>query len=683
MLKQKRTRFLCLLLAGVMLALVPIPVMATEGVPQEPSSRAIQSWEIAHNYSEDIIDGGIYYIRNVATQACLDVDYGDTANGTGVSAYPYHGGENQRFRLYYLGEGLYEIRPVYVDRVLNITENDELTIADKGRNGAQRFKLLMQASSTAIILSEFSGFNKALRCDDADGDASFNVRETSNFASNSAARWEFIRADSTTADLYRVYYIKHAETGHYLDVVNGDTANGSLLHTCLFYGNSNEEWKLIYDYTIGSYYLKAGHRRDMAVDYTEQRAKIRYDGSPITQGLSLIPVPVEGASDIHYRIATTGDSTVKYLSQGECMDSDNSTMRYVDFVEDADDLWLLEEVTVDMKTPEKLTLNEFYEESMDAAYHETEHFVYAPEKTSRYKVELESNVSLIWEIVARSDGSCPEIDTYVRESSGSAPERRVADVFLEAGEIYYIAIRYIRNPAAGAINIRTRVRQWVFVGHSYNGLKANGQLETVMDDDIKAIEDSVQDNMNFAFDHMEQITSSAAKQGINSITNYHYFNSEIFVYSGHGIPAAASYNGYAETSSSANKVVSYDLPDMSNCELVIWDCCYSAVDYHGHDEFGDYTVESLAAASIARGARTVIAWNSSMCSWFTENFMNFLFEEIEKGLSINNAYLNALSRVSLLTHSSTCGCGDSSETSVFVQEARIYGDLNHIIYPIN
>ena len=669
MLKRKRTRSLCLLLACVMLFLIlPVPIMAADGSgeAQEASARAIQTWDIEHKYSEDIIDGGIYYLRNVADQGNLDVDNAGSANGTGLSTYTHHGNPNQKFQIVYLGEGLYEIKPIYVNRVLHVADDDELVIMDKNRSGAQRFKLRMQTSSTAVILSESSNFTKAI-CYDAEHPRNVKQKDYASLSVKTQAQWEFIRADSEAADLYRVYYIKHADTGHYLDAVNGDTANGTLLHTCHFYGNTNEEWKLTYDYT-GAYYLKAGHRRDMALDYTDQRAKIRYDGSSGTQGLSLIPVSVEGESEPRYRIATTGNATVKYLMQGDSMADNVDYLHYVDFMavaaEEAD-LWLLEEVTVDMKTPERLALNEFYAETMDMAYHETEHYVYTPEKTSRYKVELESNVSLIWEIKARSDGSSPIIDSYVREATRSVPELRVSDVFLEAGEIYYIAIRYIRNPEIGTINIKTRVRQWVFKGHSYDAPGKN-----TMAQEIDNVYDSVELDMGIKFYHRDHLTANLAYSSTDVISGYRDYNVEIFIYSGHGSENGLTYNG-------VNSIYARDLPDMSNCELVIWNCCMS--------DNTNASGESLANQAILKGARTVIAWNGTICSTFTRRYVDLLFEEIETGKTIGDASAAALIRVQNdYEHStSNCQCEYSDYTSAnFASCLRIYGDLNHVIFPV-
>ena len=694
MLKQKRTRFGCLLLACVMLFLVPVPAMAAGGATQEASSRAMQTWEIQHNYSEDIIDGGIYYLRNVADQGNLDVDNAGSANGTGLSTYPHHGNYNQKFQIVYLGEGLYEIKPICTNRVLHVADDDELVIMDKNRSGAQRFKLRMQTSSTAVILSESSNFTKAI-CYDAEHPRNVKQKDYASLSVKTQAQWEFIRADSETADLYRVYYIyinvlKDEETNtyerHYLDVVNGDTANGSILHTCHFYGNTNEEWKLTYDCT-GAYYLKAGHRRDMALDYTDQRAKIRYDGAPATQRLSLTPVSVEGESEPRYRISTKASEgeTVKYLMQGDSMADNVDYLHYVDFMavaaEEAD-LWLLEEVTVDMKTPEKLTLNEFYAETMDMAYHETEHYVYAPEKTSRYKVELESNVSLIWEIVARSDGSSPIIDSYVRDAidynantippefriaGQSVPERRVSDVFLEAGEIYYIAIRYIRNPEIETININTRVRQWVFVGHSNDDLNSEA-----MSKDICDVKDSVDANMNFYYKHREEISGITAKKSLEmEITNYRDFNVEIFFYCGHGGAGGIAYDRYT----SLDEFYADELQDMSNCELAIWDCCKSnAVDSLGY---------SMAQQSIAKGAKTAIGFDINICSGFGNAYTNYLFEELAKGKTVGVASQIALSKVSsTFTHASNCGCGLSYTTQDFINATKVLGDINNVIFPI-
>ena len=660
--KQTRIRVVCCVLAFVLLLCVPVAAESGATSAEAASTYAFQGSGIQHRYDGDIIDGGIYYLRNVADQGNLDVDNEGTANGTGLSTYPHHGHDNQKFQFFYLGEGLYEIKPVYVDRVLHVADDDELIIMDKSRSGTERFKLKMLGSSKAVILSESSGFNKAI-CFDAEHPRNVKQKVYSSLATPTQAQWEFIRADETTADRYRSYYIQHAATGKYLDVIEGYTANASTVHLCSFYGNSNEEWKVAYDGTLGCYYLKAGHRRDMALDYTNTTTiDIRYDGSSSTQGFSLIPVTVEGESETRYRIATTGSATVKYLALGTAI-PETTGLYYVDCTETAADLWILTEVTEDMKSPERLVLNQFYEDHMDAAYHETDYFVYAPAKTSRYKVELESDVSLIWEVIARSDGSSPIIESYVRENEVDNTELRVADVFLEAGEIYYISIRYIRNPASNPITIRTRVRQWVFVGHSYDK-----PGERVMAQDIDNVWDSVERDMGIKYDHWDYMSADAAYSSTDILSGYRDYNVEIFVYSGHGTEDGLVYNG-------VNSIYARDLPDMSNCELVIWDCCMS----NNTNSRG----ESLANQAILKGARTVIAWNGEVCSTFTSKYVNFLFEEIAAGKSIGNASSSALVRAKTAYEHSTsnCNCSVPNVTSEqFASSLVIYGDLNHVIF---
>ena len=95
--------------------------------------------------------------------------------------------------------------------------------------------------------------------------------------------------------------------------------------------------------------------------------------------------------------------------------------------------------------------------------------------------------------------------------------------------------------------------------------------------------------------------------------------------------------------------------------------------------------ESLANQAILKGARTVIAWNGTICSTFTRRYVDLLFEEIETGKTIGDASAAALIRVQNdYEHStSSCQCEYSDYTSAnFASCLRIYGDLNHVIFPV-
>jgi len=170
-------------------------------------------------------------------------------------------------------------------------------------------------------------------------------------------------------------------------------------------------------------------------------------------------------------------------------------------------------------------------------------------------------------------------------------------------------------------------------------------------------------SMNWLITDRRDCTVATAKSATNPVGDRD-FNSEVFVYSGHG------YNGYAMYNHPGDILFAFessDLPSMTNCELAVWDCCNSASDFV-------FPGTSLVAVSIYRGAKTVIGWKPTIYDGWSTKYMNKLFFHLFEGLSVNNASVQTFSDYDFTV---------SIEARSILDGLVIAGDINNIIYPKN
>ena len=612
------------------------------------SSAPMSTCSDRHCYDSGIYDGATYYLQNVKDGTYLDVDDNLTASGTSISTYTFHGKINQQFKLSYLGMGLYEIIPMNSPSMrVNIqsnTERGDVQISTKSRtSNRQKFKMQMVDYSTAIIYTQTSGFASAI-CFDKDHPRNVNQRNYNNLSATDKgyAQWQLQPVNDYSYESYNKYYIRNLNTGLYLDVVEKGTSNGTVVHARPFLGNENQEWKLVHDNDNDCYYFKPMHRTDMAMDAYQSHVVIYNDTYPSDQGFRLDLETFESSSKYVYRITTAKSGYTKYLNLGEMMDT-NPDYRYVTSGTNSNDLWVLEKVPFDYSGVSRLNVNETYQKSI-TSYAEQQIFTFRTEVNSRFKVELtRTSGKAIMGLYIDRNATMPEFYHVYNSTDGQA-----LDVFLKADTTYYLFIfdtNYNFNS-----NYSIRVRQFVATYHSHD-----------FPNDINRISDS-SDQMNLLYTHKENMTVARAKKECNEITGLRDFNSEIFVYSGHGSHGYACYDGGNNFSKWFG---ASELPSMNNCELAIWDCCLSAA--------ANVVIEttSLVDKSIAKGAKTVIGWSESIGSSSAENYMDKFFEQLALGKTVKQASDNSI----LQNH--------FASTNVIVSSIKIAGNNDNIIFPID
>lgn len=203
-------------------------------------------------YVEDpSILGSIYYnIKNVRSGQYLDVYNANTSDGTNVIQYKYHGNNNQKWNIVYLGGGLYKI-------VSALDTTKALTVASStGANGlniyistftndvTQRFAMVRQNDTTYKILTNASNYIGAMTVYNASCNQGANVIQyTYNGTHND--EW-LLEADSYYPSFgiryARANWDNHLNTYPDLDYMGENSGNcANFVSQCLVAGGKKYE----------------------------------------------------------------------------------------------------------------------------------------------------------------------------------------------------------------------------------------------------------------------------------------------------------------------------------------------------------------------------------------------------------------------------------------------------------
>lgn len=638
---MKRFACFCLCLA-LLLPTLLLSVQAEEPTAQPYSAgTGLTTATRSHSYDDCVVDGGIYYLRNVYTGQYLDVDNAASADWTQVSTYTFHGGANQQFKFIYMGRGLYEIIPMHAGTRLHIYSDHELVIHAQNRNTEQKFRLQMVGNGVGVIYSQHGNFTRTLTWDQSNPNSVAN-KIYADLADKTQAQWVFERVNSDTCDSYAAFYIRNVAKNLYLDVHNEETVAGMVVHGYSFLAQANQEWKLV-SYSDGGCCLQTSLQRDMALDYRGGHLTIHPDNNPSTQRFYIsFEGFEEGTGRSLYRIGMEINGGMQYLTMRS--QPDYATVHYyVEWSADATDLWAFEPVIVDAKDPRMLTLNTAASSSITAGYNELKYYTYRPTKTAYYKIEFIATSCFLESPASQVEETC-EWDRYTRFN------KCIVAVFMQANMVYYFPIRFSGVAGSEAGTYTIKIRETVFTGHSHYDFVN----DIDMDADIVAIRDDCS-AMGMSVVHKTYMTVARAKVETYPGTGYRDFDSDIFVYSGHGQQGCATYDGSNRSSS----FDADDLPDMSNCELVIWDCCQSANKYFG---------SSLVSVSIERGAETVIGWRNTIDANDTLPYITQLFEGLCDGMNVKAASDAALS------------LDDIDQSSQVVKSIVIEGNIYNVLF---
>lgn len=173
----------------------------------------------AYTAAQNINSGEIYFVKNKNSGKYLDVEHGVDANGTNVSQYQYNGKTNQKWKVNYVGNGLYNLIPMCSStRMLDIYNANDFQRAnvdiwiDGNQSPARRFAIVLNQDGYSYrLLSQCSNYTRAVTVEGRSCTNGANVFQyTYNGTTND--EWILQPAGNKSVNLGVNYALRNAKT---------------------------------------------------------------------------------------------------------------------------------------------------------------------------------------------------------------------------------------------------------------------------------------------------------------------------------------------------------------------------------------------------------------------------------------------------------------------------------------
>lgn len=564
-----------------------------------------------HEPVPGIYDGAIYFLRNAANNTYMDVDNEGTASGTNISTYQFHGKLNQQFKFRYLGNEQFELIPMgspgTVVRAVDTSTGTNIAI-DATRSADTRFKVTLVEDGKYVLYSSSHNFTDAVGFDTVRPN---NVLQQNynNYANKEHAHWYLECMDTNVYDNYEKYFIRNVRTGLYLDIVERGETDGTIAHARSLIGSENTQFRKFYCEEENAYQIAPVHNPQLRLTFNVNNQLVLCKEGTNNQYFKEEAIGTDDLGRNTYRIVPSVGGYVHYLNMGDAMGED-PTYRYVTFGGDSDDLWVLEPVYFDAIEVYRLEIGEQKQTGVAGNGNKTV-LLFQSTRLSRYKLEINSeflypiSIAVYDNFTGAEPAFCFPNDEHAFTT--------IYDVCFERGHIYYIEIESL-GEAYSPFSIR--LRQFAATYHS------NNQSDLTSDEGIEALT-AYSNWMNWYVTKKAGMTSARAKSEIIPYIGERDFNSEIFIYSGHGNPGILGYEG------SSPFFTSLDLPDMSQCELAIFAACHSAT--------ATAALKSIVQQSIDNGAKSVIGWKTEIDDEDSNTFLYKFLHALYYGDTVTEA----------------------------------------------
>lgn len=564
-----------------------------------------------HEPVPGIYDGAIYFLRNAANNTYMDVDNEGTASGTNISTYQFHGKLNQQFKFRYLGNEQFELIPMgspgTVVRAVDTSTGTNIAI-DATRSADTRFKVTLVEDGKYVLYSSSHNFTDAVGFDTVRPN---NVLQQNynNYANKEHAHWYLECMDTNVYDNYEKYFIRNVRTGLYLDIVERGETDGTIAHARSLIGSENTQFRKFYCEEENAYQIAPVHNPQLRLTFNANNQLVLCKEGTNNQYFKEEAIGTDDLGRNTYRIFPSVGGYVHYLNMGDAMGED-PTYRYVTFGDDSDDLWVLEPVYFDATEVYRLEIGEQKQTGVAGNGNKTV-LLFQSTRLSRYKLEINSEFLYPISIAVYDNFTGAEpVFCFPNDEHAFTT---IYDVCFERGHIYYIEIESL-GEAYSPFSIR--LRQFAATYHS------NNQSDLTSDEGIEALT-AYSNWMNWYVTKKAGMTSARAKSEIIPYMGERDFNSEIFIYSGHGNPGILGYEG------SSPFFTSLDLPDMSQCELAIFAACHSAT--------ATAALKSIVQQSIDNGAKSVIGWKTEIDDEDSNTFLYKFLHALYYGDTVTEA----------------------------------------------
>ena len=175
----------------------PTPEPTSEPTPEptpDPTPEPVIEPEINDG---EIVDGGVYFIKNVNSGLYLDVAYGKAENGTNIQQYTFNGLTAQQFKVQKTNDGYYLLLTACSDftqavDVAGWKEDNGTNIDSWAKSGAknQQFQFVKESDGSYGILTRVTDFKGCLDVYDISTDPGANVCQWT-YWKGAGQRWFF------------------------------------------------------------------------------------------------------------------------------------------------------------------------------------------------------------------------------------------------------------------------------------------------------------------------------------------------------------------------------------------------------------------------------------------------------------------------------------------------------------
>ena len=128
--------------------------------------------------SNQTIDDGYYYIRNMNSNKYLDMAYSGQSNGTRLIQYTYNGGMNQKFHVKYESDGYYTIRPCHTNDRSALDAQSALKAKENGTD-LQMFTYSSTYKEQKFTIARASDGGLEIGTKESNGQKVFEVTDSS------------------------------------------------------------------------------------------------------------------------------------------------------------------------------------------------------------------------------------------------------------------------------------------------------------------------------------------------------------------------------------------------------------------------------------------------------------------------------------------------------------------------
>lgn len=617
-------------------------------------------WEQEYKYyTNGIVDGGAYFIKNVQTGLYMSIENNSSVANNNILLTAKTSSDYQKFYVKYLGNDRYTFEPYTTSELkFNIASSaagEHLTLDEySSTETGQRFRITAISSMQYTITTCAGSYTKALHAEN-DADLGWSVvHDEKTTLSENELKWEFEKVDDRARDKYTTYYIRDTNTNLYLTILG--TESGSQLILSKFTGGENQRFKKYYlndGNGYGNYYVSM-NKTDMAIKLSGTVSLHIFDKN-VSQKF------VETSTSNGYKLSSTVEGVSKYIIRGSQFTYNFSTAYYLSPSTDSTVAINFEFETARTETPFlfDFNLNTSINKTL-TGYAEEHTYVIRPKITGDYNFFIKRTNSGNPSLSVYDENDIWMPGTVTNYDSGQRYK-----VTLEKDKIYYI-IAADYDAFGSSYTFYCKQDLMVYI-HAMNTSYTDGSsFDSRADAAIPSM------NLLNSYAYYDPIINTESDMNTTFIRNIDPstgvvpLKAPIYVFTGHGSSNCCAYSTGTDSSTGTNTdLYASHLYNFTTNSVVFnmtgnifsaWVGCETAKG-----------TNTIAEAANKVGSICSLGFENSIFAGASNDFIVNLFEEIENGYSISNAVDRAHSGVAFWFSG--------------LESAKFFGDSSIVLKP--